>query len=208
MWVRRPQGMNLLFVSPEAIWIEEGLWAGRTGKPNTKMSLVFMGANGHMRVGQSLTAPLNLALVDPLDVPPHSDEGVSCQWGWQPLRPEGCPRREPPVPACPPQLWEWKILGQPFQAPEGARWQWGSINASWQDVGPLMQINGTGHPARAHTGLLPQTWPLPTPPFGGLQSLGTEPPYTKGWPDVASVGPEKGDRSVTKVRLSHKTAKE
>ena len=53
-----------------------------------------------------------------------------------------------------------------------------------------MQINEAGHPARAHTTLLPQIWPLPSPPSGGLQSLGTE-PHAEGWPDVTSAGPGK-----------------
>ena len=69
MWVGKPQGMNLCFVSPEGIWIEEGPWAGRTGQPYTQVGPAHMGANGHTRGGQSFTAPLNPALIDPLDAP-------------------------------------------------------------------------------------------------------------------------------------------
>ena len=69
MWVRRAQGMNLLFVLHEGMQIEEGPWVGRTDQPNTQMGLVHMGANGHTRGGQSFMAPLNSALVDPLDAP-------------------------------------------------------------------------------------------------------------------------------------------
>ena len=71
------------------------------------------------------------------------------------------------------------------------QWQWEFVDSSWQEIGPLTQMNRTGHPARAYTSLLLQTWPLPTPPSGGLQFLGAEPPHTQGWPDVISAGPEK-----------------
>ena len=74
MWVRKPQYINLLFVMPEGIQIEESLWAGRTGQPNTQMGPAHMSTNGHTRGGWFFTAPLNLAHVDPLDAPPYSDE--------------------------------------------------------------------------------------------------------------------------------------
>ena len=69
MWIRRPQGMNLLFVSSEGIQIKECLWAGRTGQLRTQVGPVHMGADGHMRSGWSFTAPLNLAPMNPLDAP-------------------------------------------------------------------------------------------------------------------------------------------
>ena len=61
--------MNLLFASPEGIQIEEGLWAGRTGHPNTQMDLVHMGANDHTRGGWSFTATLSSPLADSFDAP-------------------------------------------------------------------------------------------------------------------------------------------
>ena len=48
--------MNLSFVLPEGIQIEEGPWAGRTDQPNTQMGLAHMGANGCTRGGWSFTA--------------------------------------------------------------------------------------------------------------------------------------------------------
>ena len=69
MSVRKAQGMNLLFVSPEGIQIKEGPWAGRTGQLNIQMGPAHTGINGHMRGGWSFTAPLNMALEDPLDTP-------------------------------------------------------------------------------------------------------------------------------------------
>ena len=100
MWVRRPQGMNLLFVSSEGIQIEEGPWAGRTGQPNTQIGLANMDTNGCMRGGWSFTAPLNLALVDLYDAPhiPTKWCHVSGDSNLQGLR---WPRREPPVSVCP-----------------------------------------------------------------------------------------------------------
>ena len=61
--------MNLLFVMPVGIQIEKDPWAERTGQPNTQMGLAPMGTNGHTRDGWFLTAPLNLALVNPLGAP-------------------------------------------------------------------------------------------------------------------------------------------
>ena len=69
MWVRRPQGINLLFVLPEGIQNKEGLWAGRTGQPNTQVGPAHMDANGHMTGGWFFTAPLNSTSIDPLDTP-------------------------------------------------------------------------------------------------------------------------------------------
>ena len=73
-----------------------------------------------------------------------------------------------------------------------------------------MHMNETGHPTRAHTNLLPQTQPLPSPPSGGLQSLGAEPPYARGWPDATIAGPEKNRKRnlPQQVRLGYETAKE
>ena len=76
MWVRRHQSMSLLSVLPEGIWMEEGPWVGSTSQPDTQMGPVHMGTNGHRRGEQSFTAPLNLALADPLEAPTFRQMGV------------------------------------------------------------------------------------------------------------------------------------
>ena len=55
--------MNLLSVLPEGIQIEEGA------------NLAHIGTNGHTRGGWSLNAPLNPALLDPLDAPTIQAKG-------------------------------------------------------------------------------------------------------------------------------------
>ena len=75
MWVRRPWGMNLLYASPEGIQIKKGPWTGRTGQLNTLVGPSHMGADSHMRSGQSFTAPLNSAPINPLDAPHIQTKG-------------------------------------------------------------------------------------------------------------------------------------
>ena len=47
------------------------------GQPYTQMGLVHMSANGCMAGGQSFAAPLNLALIDPLDAPHIQMQGCN-----------------------------------------------------------------------------------------------------------------------------------
>ena len=59
--------MNLPFAMHEDIQIKGRPWAGRTNQLNIQVGLAHMGTGGHMRSRQSLTAPLNLAPINPLD---------------------------------------------------------------------------------------------------------------------------------------------
>ena len=75
MWVGKPQGMNLLFMSSEVVQMKERLWAARTGQLNTQVGLAYISKNGHMRSRWSFTAPLNLTLINPLDAPHIQTKG-------------------------------------------------------------------------------------------------------------------------------------
>ena len=61
--------MNLLFVPPKGILVEKRLQTKRKGQLHTQVGPAHMGTNGHMRVGRSFMAPLNLAMIDPLGGP-------------------------------------------------------------------------------------------------------------------------------------------
>ena len=76
MWVGRPQGMNLFFVLPEGIWVEESLQAGRAGQLHTQVVSLHMGADGHMGGGRSFMTPLNPAMINPLSGPHFTGMGV------------------------------------------------------------------------------------------------------------------------------------
>ena len=175
------------------------------------MGLAHMGTNGQKRGGSSLTAFLNSALVDPLEDPHIQAKGgmlagMATSKAWKTAK-EGssCVCTPPSVVGVEDSrsafsgscrgVWLW--------------WWWGLIDAFWQEVGLLTQRNEKGHPARACTSLLPWNWPPTAPPSGDLQSQGAELLPTTGWPNAKHAVPEKrGERSVTKVRLSHETAKE
>ena len=60
--------MNLLLM-PEGIRVEKSLCTGRTGQPCPQMVLAHMSTYGHLGGGQSLSAPLNPAFVNPFDAP-------------------------------------------------------------------------------------------------------------------------------------------
>ena len=73
VWVGRPQCMNLFFVLPEGIWVEESPWTGRAEKLHTQVVPVHIGADGHMRDGRFFMAPLNPAT--PLSGPNVNTKG-------------------------------------------------------------------------------------------------------------------------------------
>ena len=49
---------------PEGIWVEESLWAGRTGQLYTQVVPVHMDANGFMGGGRPFVVPINPAMIN------------------------------------------------------------------------------------------------------------------------------------------------
>ena len=60
----------------------------------------------------------------------------------------------------------------------------------------MTQRNEKRHPTGAYTSILPQKWPPPAPPSGGLQFQGAELLPATGKPDARNAVPEKGVREM------------
>ena len=62
-------------VIPKGIWVQESLGTGGTCQPYPQMISAHMCTDGSLQGWRSLTAPLNLAFVNPLDVPKPQVKG-------------------------------------------------------------------------------------------------------------------------------------
>ena len=101
--IRRCWSMNFLFCDAWGIQVEKSPWTGKTGQPYPQMGPAHLSTCGCMGAGQSFTATLNPALIDPLDAPIFKQRGIMLV-GWQPPRPRRWSGREPPVLVCPPAM--------------------------------------------------------------------------------------------------------
>ena len=68
--------MTFPFVMPKGIQLEVSLGAGGTAQPDAQMNLAHVGTNGYPGGGWSLTAPLKLALINPLMPPTFNCRGA------------------------------------------------------------------------------------------------------------------------------------
>ena len=178
---------------PEGIQVEKGLWTGRTGQPYPQMGPAHMSTYGCMGGGWSFAAPLNLALIDPLDAPHIQMKGchVGGDGNLKGLRDT---QGESLLCWYAPSAMGAEDSGWTFLGSWGDGLDMVGVGA-WQCLLAgcwTIDVGGqTVHPSGACTGLLLQIPSPPSPPSEGLPFLDAELPPATDWPCATSVCPEK-----------------
>ena len=155
VWVGKPWCMDLFFVLPEDIQVEESPCTGRAGQLHAQGVPTHMGADGCTGGGRSFMVPLNPAMINPLTSPHINTKG--CYVGWdgdlQGLR-NG--KRGGLLCLCAPSATDARGAGLALSDSWGGGLDTVKVAANWHllaGAGPLARMNGIRNLKGGHTGL-------------------------------------------------------